>query len=304
MPLIVPWPVGPTPVRTRGTMPALTLSRAATVLPLTEANGWSILPGVQGLDDPPRALIEVEPATGDGSIVMDARYQAREVFLPLQYAAADTTTLRATLRALAALCDVKATLPVTLEVAHTDGTRRLIDGLLTQPYAQAMASGEGARWRTIGLTLRCPDPFFYSDTRQAGWTLGGEPAPFLGDAFLPIDLDNSQVLGAAVITNPGDAHAYPVWTVTGPCDAVTVVTGQTAWTVPSGLTEDETLVIDARRGVKTCQVNGVSAWGRLAPGSVVSTLAPGDNLLDVEAVGATSATTIAVSWAERWLTAW
>jgi phage-related protein len=287
-------------------MPALTLSRAGTVLPLTEPNGWSILPGVQGLDDPPRALIEVEPATGDGSLVMDARYQAREVFLPLHYAAPDkdTGTLRATLRGLAALCDVKAGSSVTLDVAHTDGSRRLIDGLLAQPYAQTVTSGEGALWRTIGLTLRCPDPFFYSETRQAGWTLGGEPRPFLGDTFLPVQLDNSQVLGAAIIDNPGDAHAYPVWTLTGPCDTVTVTTGDTTWTVPAGLTDAETLVIDARRGVKTCQINGVSAWGRLAPGSVIATLAPGDNLLDFEAVGATAATTISVRWAERWLTAW
>jgi phage-related protein len=259
---------------------------------------------VQGLDDPPRALVEVEPATGDGSIITDARYAPREVFLPLHYTAPDTPTLRATMRQLATLLDFKTGLPVTLEVAHADGTRRYINGLASQPYASGLPQAEGALHRTIGLTLRCPDPFFYERETSAGWTLGGDSVPFLGDPFLPIGLDNSQVLGAAVIANDGDAHAYPIWTLTGPCDQVTVTTGATTWTVPDGLTDTETLVINARRGVKTCEINGVSAWGRLSPGSVISTLAPGDNLLDVEAVAATADTTITVAWAERWLTAW
>jgi hypothetical protein len=247
-------------------------------------------------------LVEVTPAVGDGTLVLDARYAARDVFLPLNYKAGSTAALRSTIRGLASLCDVKAG-DVTLEVAHEDGTRRYIDGRVSQPYAQAMTSGEGALWRTIGLTVHCPDPFFYTEERTATWSLGSA-TPFLGDEFLPVGLDNSQVLGEEPINNDGDAHAYPVWTVTGPCDTLTVAAGETVWSVPAGLADDETLVIDARRGVKTCTVNGVSSWGRLAPGSVVSTLAPGPNLLDVEAIGATAQTTITVGWAERWLTAW
>lgn len=302
MPLIVPFPPVAQTVYDPGSMPALSLLRGGAVLPLSIPNGWVVLPGVQGLDDPPRALIEATPAVGDGSIVLDARYTPRDVFLPLHYKAASTAALRATLRGFATLTDVKVG-DVTLEVAHYDGTRRYIDGRASQPYAQAMESGEGALARKIGLALHCPDPLFYGETRTAEWSLG-ESVPFLGDTFLPVALDNSQVLGAAVIGNAGDAPTNPVWTVTGPCDALTVAVGETLWTVPGGLTDSETLRIDARRGVKTCEVNGVSAWGRLAPGSVVAPLAPGDNLLDVEAIGVTTQTAIAVEWVERWLTAW
>lgn len=301
MPLVVPFPPVPPTVYDAGSMPVLSLLRGSAVTPLTLPNGWVILPGVQGLDDPPRALIEVTPAVGDGTIMLDARYAARDVFLPLHYKAGSTAALRATLRALASLCDVKQG-DVTLEVAHHDGTRRYIDGRMSQPYAPAMSQGEGALWRTLGLQLHCPDPLFYSETRTIEWTLG-DASPFLGD-FLPVSLDNSQVLGGGVIDVEGDAPTNPVWTVTGPCDSLTVATGETLWTVPDGLTDSETLVIDARRGIKTCTVNGVSSWGRLAPGSVVSPLSAGDNLLDVEAIGATTQTTITVDWVERWLTAW
>jgi hypothetical protein len=305
MPIVVPFPTPPSTVYPVGQPPALTLTRGADVLPLTLTQGWVVLPGVEGLDDPPRSLIEVTPATGDGSIVTDARYTPREVFLPLHYKAGTTGALRATLRAVASLMDAKAG-PVTLEVAHADGTRRYCDGYLTQPYGQALGSGEGAGlWRQVGLRLRCPDPFFAGDSATLSWALGGDPPPFLGGEFLPLGLANSQVLGAGVeVVNAGDAYAYPLWTLTGPFDAATVSCGASEWAVPDGLDEGETLVIDARRGVKTCTVNGAPAWGRLAPGSIIESLPPGPTTLNVEAVGATAASSIALTYRERWLTAW
>lgn len=306
MPVLTPYPPSEPTSFATGEWPLLTITSLATGLSevLSLANGWVVLPGVQGLDDPPRNLIEVEPATGDGSILMDARYTPREVFLPLNYQAPTTVALRETMRRLASLCDIHAG-DVMLEVAHPDGDRRTIAGRMSQTFGQsALGSGEGGRQRQIGLTLRCPDPFFAGVERQEVWTLG-DTAGFLGDTFLPVSLSDSQVLGEAYISNAGDAPAYPVWVLFGPLDSARVTAADTVWEVPpAGLDPDEVMVIDARRGVKTCTVNDVSAWQRLLPGSVVGTLPPGVVFLDVEAVGATTSTRIAVNWQERWLTAW
>lgn len=300
MPILVPIPPRPQIINTATVAPGITLIKGSERLTLSMANGWLILDGVEGLDDPPRALVEIEPAAGDGSIFTDSRYTAREVFFPVHMYATTTVALREKMRLLAAFTAGD----LTLEVAHPDGTLRRIDGRLSRQFGQTMGAAEGRLWRMVGLALRCFDPFFYGENRSLSWVIGGEPVEFLSEEFLPIGLDNSQVLGEAVITNSGDAHAYPVWTVTGPCDSLDIEVGDTAWSVPDGLADDETLVIDGRRGVKTCEIDGTSAWGRLAAGSVIGTLPPGDTLLDGEAVGATSATTITVEWRERWLTAW
>lgn len=302
MPILVPFPT-PAPTGYRaGTMPALALSRGSQRLDLSEANGWVILPGVEGLDDPPRNLIAVEPALWDGSLPLGARYAARDVFLPLHYAADSTESLRAVQRQVAALLDPKRG-PVTLEVAHADGARRWIDGHAAAPYGKDLGEAEGQLWRRVGVTLRCGDPFFSGEQQQRTFQLGGTAPQFLSNTFLPVQLSESQITGAVVIDNPGDADAYPVWTLTGPCDSATIALDGTSWTV-NNLLASETLVVDARRGVQTVTVNGATAWGRLTPGAQLGALPPGDNDVAVVVVGATDATVLTVAWRERWLTAW
>ena len=44
-----------------------------------------------------------------------------------------------------------------------------------------------------------------------------EQTQFLSDEFLPVQLDESQVVGDTAILNDGDADSYPVLTLTGPC---------------------------------------------------------------------------------------
>jgi len=302
VPILVPY--AKTPPRTGlAVMPQLTLSRPGQSLGLTLADGWVVLPGVEGLDDPPRALVEVEPATWDGSMITGVRYTPREVFLPLHYQAPDPARLRTTLRTIAALLDPKRG-PVTLEVAHTDGTRRFIDGHLSKPFGAALTSAEGSVWRALGLQLRCGDPYFYTTKQARTWTLTDPPA-FLSATFLPAQLSDSQVTGGGILTNPGDADSHPTWTLTGPCDAATVTCGDDiAWTVPDGLLDTEELVLDTRRGTQTVTVNGAPAWGRLAPGARLGALHPGANMFTVEAVSATADTKVTASWSQRWLTAW
>jgi hypothetical protein len=225
------------------------------------------------------------------------------VFLPLHYTAGSTLELRATLRSLAALLDPKRG-PVTLTVAHDDGTRRRIDGLLSAPFGQSLEMAEGSLWRRVGVKLRCGDPFWAADQQTRTFRLGGTPPPFLSPSFLPVRLAESQITGALVVTNPGDADAYPVWTLTGPCDDAAISLEGTSWTVPAGLGDGQTLVVDTRRGVQSVTLDATPAWGALGPGAQLGALAPGDNDVTVTVTGATDDTVLDVAWAERWLTAW
>lgn len=305
MPIPTPFPPVAPPRFDAGSMPGLSLSRGTQTLHLSETAGWVVLPGVEGLDDPPRSLIEVEPALWDGSLHIAARYQAREIFLPLHYADASTAGLRGVLRGLASLLDAKRG-AVTLEVAHADGTRRSIDGALSAPFAKELAEGEGALWRRIGLALRCGDPLFSGEQQTLSFQMGGLVPGFLAAAqFLPVRLADAQVIGAITVDNHGDADAWPVWELTGPCDTATVTLDSTAWSLVDPLAPGETIVVDARRGAfHPVTIGGVSAWGHLAPGAQLGALAPGPNHVSAVVAGAESATRLTVSWRERWLTAW
>lgn len=293
-----------TPPAYEVSFPVMWLSRGSVEQYLTFPNGWVLLPGMTGLDTPTPALVEVEPATWDGSLVLDARYAAREVFLPLHYMADTTADVRDAVKAIAVLTDPKRG-DVRLHLQHTDGTQRHIDGRLSAQFGSPLEQLEAGRWRKIGLTLRCPDPFWSSNEQTLVFQLGDdEQTQFLSDEFLPVQLDESQVVGDMAILNDGDADSYPVLTLTGPCADVTVEVGQSLFTVPDGLDEGQTLQINTGRGVQSVLLDDDPAWGALGPGAVLGPLEPGNNTVEVTLTGASSATTMTVTWTTRWLTAW
>ena len=282
--------------------PLLTLHRDTLTEALTETRGWIVLAGVEGLDDPPRSLIDVEPSTWDGSMPTGARYQPRDVFIPLFYSAKSTRELRDTVRRMASLLDVKRG-PVTLRLSHADGTIREINGRLAAPLSPAAFSqSEGSLWRKLGVTLRCSDPFWHGEQRSQTFSLG-DPLPFLSDTFLPVTISESQVTGGTLITNAGDADAYPVWTLVGPCDSATITMHDTLFTV-NDLTEGQTLVVDTRRGYQSVMLDDALAWGRLAQGAKLGALPPGDSFMSLTISGAGEGTELSMQWQERWLTAW
>jgi len=283
--------------------PTLTLSRGADSIYLNAVNGWHVLPGVEGLDSPPVSLLTDDPATWDGSLFRDARYLAREVFVPLHLDAVDGDTMRTKIKSLAALTAPKRG-AVTLTVEHPDGTRRFIDGYLSTTLGTSLQRAEAFTWRRLGVALRCPDPFFYSTSSTSTFTVSATTQQFLSNTFLPVLLSNSQVAGTISITNDGDADAYPVWTIEGPASGIEVTVGTHTWTVPDGISADETLVVDTRRGQQSVKVNGDLAWGRLGPGADLYAFEPGTSTVDLDITGATSATTVSVTWTKRWLTAW
>lgn len=283
--------------------PSLLLTRGSSQLWLTQANGWYVLRGIEGLDTPPVSLLMDDPATWDGSIYRDVRYNARDVFLPMHLQAADTDAMRTQIKTLVSFTDPKRG-AVTLSVQQYDGATRSIDGYLSMPLGNATVAGEGFNWRRFGLTLRCPDPFWYSTVATQTFNVSTSTAGFLSSTFLPMQVSNSQVSGTVTVTNNGDADAYPVWTITGPSTSITVTVQGRTWTVPSSLGAAETLIVDTRRGQQSATVNGQLAWGRLGPGADLSPFPPGATTVTFDVIGATSATKVTMDWTERWLTAW
>ena len=299
MPILVPTP----PTDGEAIFPSLSLARAGVELWLTRANGWYVLRGIEGLDNPPVSLLVDEPATWDGGLFRDARYAPREVFIPLHLQADDNAELRDAVRDLASLLDPKRG-AVTLTVNHPDGRTRSIDGYLAAPLGQALGAAEAMTWRRMGLSLRCPDPFWTGEESSTSLVVSSALVDFLGDPFLPLAVSDSQVAGTLTVNNSGDADAYPVWTVTGPASTITIDVDGRTWSTSSALGAGEVLTVDTRRGAQSVDVDGTAAWGRLAAGADLAPFPPGTTGVGVDITGATDDTVLEVTWSQKWLTAW
>lgn len=299
MPILVP----ERPTDGEAIFPSLSLARAGTQLWLTRANGWYVLRGIEGLDNPPVSLLVDEPATWDGGLFRDARYAARDVFIPLHLQADDNVELREAVRDLASLLDPKRG-AVTLTVNHPDGRTRSIDGYLAAPLGQALAAAEAMTWRRFGLSLRCPDPFWIGEASSASLFVASASVDFLGDPFLPMAISDSQVAGTLSVDNLGDADTYPVWTVTGPASTISIDVDGRAWSTVAALGAGEVLTVDTTRGAQAVEVDGTPAWGRLVPGADLAPFPPGPTEVGVDITGATDDTVLEVTWSQRWLTAW
>ena len=119
-----------------------TLSRGGDVLPLTQANGFYVRPGVEGLDTPPVRLSETDPADSDGSFVTNVRYAPRDIVLPLHLQVETANEARGLTRRLASLLNPQVG-PVTLTVTHPQQAAELLPAAATE--------GRAAEWEAANV---------------------------------------------------------------------------------------------------------------------------------------------------------
>lgn len=164
---------------------------------------------------------------------------------------------------------------------------RQIKGRLSAPLGSALQRGETLGWRRLMLRMVCDDPMF--------------TAPAEAVSFSPINT-------SATIVNPGDAEAYPLWSVTiGSGYPVTVTNtslpGSPSFAVSDSLAGSFAINTNPRTLAMTKVGDGSSAWSQLSAASNLFPLRPGANTLTgVNTDGLISGAS--ASFEPRWLTAW
>lgn len=109
-----------------------------------------------------------------------------------------------------------------------------------------------AGWASYGIALVADDPFWYTpDPITRIWEqadgeqfYGGGPVTNPAPKAAPFSISKGSTLANAVLENPGDIDAWPVWKVTGPASAITLGVGGRNVTYAAALGAGETLVID------------------------------------------------------------
>ena len=147
--------------------------------------------------------------------------------------------------------------PGTWSVTSPDGqTRRLPCRLISAGDYEYGHSGSFKGWATYPVNLVADDPFWLGSDVSRSWSAGELVEFFDPDDSPPFHISQKSSYDDAVMTNPGDVAAWPVWTVVGPSvDAVVTVDGGQLG-LPD-LSEGQTLVIDTDPARGTAVLDGV-----------------------------------------------
>lgn len=187
--------------------------------------------------------------------------------------------------------------PGWITVSRPDGTARSIAAF----YEDGFGGEGGENWLAANpaLTLFCPDGSWRDVDQLVERRSGSAPVTF----FNPFpQLSSSQVLGLTDITNPGDVTAWPTWTITGPCSAVTATNHTTgeAFTFTHTLAAGEVATITTDRptvrGPLSENLSGSLNW----PAAALWGLLPDVNNVEFVVAGGTQATVIELAFYPRY----
>lgn len=254
---------------TLGALTLNTIDSDGTRWFLNDLDGWYTLPEVE-LPDSSRGFSD------DGSYELDGRYAPRIITLTgtfIPSSKANTKVSRA--RLTAALNAVRGGTLLTVNEGPNKSARVWLS---SKPNITTEASSGLTKFQ---VTLRAPDPRKYYTT---GSTLtipnssGTLPAsgiePYLTP---PITIPAPTIAGGTTVPNIGDYNTYPVFTITGPANVITLynTTSNTYIRIVYSFAAGNTLVIDTK--ARTILQNGTinrraymtneSTWFNIDPGN-------------------------------------
>lgn len=283
-------------------MPATLMLRSATDTidlneVLTRGKGVQATAGAFGLGLPPVSVQWLEGA-GDGGVYRGKRVLSRDIDLPLWFQADSRRDLQGLLTRFARVMAGEMTLSLTDDDGSTwAATVHRVGG---GDYTYGTDTVGERTFRTV-VTLRAGDPYWVSTKpiKQVVKTVEGVG---LLPELTKLQLSSGQTFGTILLDNPGDAPAYPIWTITGPGTNFKAVSpsGEVFEWVGS-LNAGESLTIDAARGTVVDEA-GVSRYADFAAAPRLWRIPPGTNEATVSIDSSVAGTEIECLWYPRkWL---
>ncbi len=247
--------------------------------------------GPVGLDSPPVALSTAAQAAGDGSMLINRRWAARPIAIPLVIATGDRAAIETDLRRRMLLG------PGQLRSTPAAGEIRTLHNVIYESGLEGDESSDtsGGDWSARVVSLLALDPWWYGPAADV--SLGPPEGDFAYDANIDYDADipydgaaagiDGGLLydanidydadipydGGAVIAYPGASPvgAWPTITVRGPASNVQIVhlrTGEILDSAPGVMVPaGREMVIVCRPGDRGVWVAGVESWGAITAGS-------------------------------------
>ncbi len=284
-----------------GTMQATWTDPTGTVWQLTDISpevGWFTMPGPAGWDSAPYEIVS-DPHPRGGDVVRAIRQQPAVLQWPLHIYGDSHQQFIDRYRKIkrAFMSTVHRSAPGILRVYRPDGSAREISAF----YQEGLSGQAGQGWTSASpvVSLFCPDGAWRDPIPKVITRSTAPTASFLSPW---LTLSASQVLGDTTLENPGDLIAWPTWSITGPCTAITATnntTGQT-WTLTYTLAAGETAQITTdrptARGPAGQNISAALNW----PTAFLWPLVDGDNDVTFSVAGAGTGTGIQLTFYARY----
>jgi hypothetical protein len=259
---------------------------------LIPSNGYTVLQDPAGVYAPPVVSTIDSFAQFDGASLVSTRRPARSIVIPLQ--------LTHPSRVLTRFAELAAAVRSPGSLRWDDGTN--VRTLKRVVYEGGLAdAGDPTQGElVVPLAMTALDPWWYGEATSQTLPVSAPTAFNAAVAFNGAIPFNG---GASVsVVNPG-VEAYPLITVTGPADEVTVGCAGLAWQTTIALSATDVLLVDSRPGTRGPRLNGAPVdWSLLTEASRLWPLPAGTASVVVGTVGSTGATSLAMQWEPRYAT--
>lgn len=255
------------------------------------------LHGSTGLGLAPVDIKSSERLSGDGSIVRGVRYGARDVYVPLLLSGTELSVTEARRDLTRLLAPHLGPVDVRIEDPLT-GTDRMIRGYLRDGMEGDFGTDFGRSWHRLGLTFECPDPWWLGPEQIVELRIDPGSKPFISQSapFFPVMLAQSSVQGQFEVDILGDGPVWPSWQVTGPGVDLTISNGQDVIEISGEFDASSPVLIETGPGRIT-----PDRWADLSLRSRLFSLDPGQQMLTVTLVGASTDTLVRLTYQERFL---
>lgn len=182
-----------------------------------------------------------------------------------------------------------------------------VDGLVRDLHCRYRSGLQGATdgigWSPgsalVVLTLRASDPFWYQ-SQSVDLTFSSSP-PVAFFPFFPLKFTQGTIFNTSgnILINPGEATAWPIWTIVGPGTVLKLANLRTGYSLQAALNLEsaQSVIIDTRPGIKTVlREDGSNMFPTLTNASLLWGLEPGENDISVILDGSTSESSVSVSY--------
>lgn len=277
---------------------------------LTDPIGSQVLlmPGATGLSLPPNTPYLSDTPALPGALRTGYHDDPRAVFLPVYCEGNTRQQHRDNLRALER--SIHPSRGVShLSWAEADGSRRYLDmTYVTGAEGNDAADNAQLQWEIIGLNFVAENPYLYGDLLVPSPWIGAVARPFFPLRPFPITLTPSSVFGGSTVNNVGDMPAWPTWVLHGPATSLTIALGTgESFTLDMSATpllvgQVITISTDPKLDVYTV-VDDTTAnrFGLVNPGAEFWPLPIGISAFNITVAGATSATSLQMSYRPQYL---
>lgn len=263
--------------------------------------------GRTGFGMPPVTQYFTESATSDGSTWHGYRTQARTFDFPVFVTGSTPTEAREEqARFMSTLRPDKVGV---LTVADPLGRRRYLSlRYISGADEEFQSSNFALYWYSHRLRFVAEQPYYYGDAiplefkSETGVNFYGGGVGTLGPLFY---ISNSQTTDNAIVTNPGDVDAWPVWKIHGPFTSFTGTIGGKSIALPITKTVGHWIEVNSNPEVQTIVDDlGANMWAFAGAVDFGAIPASSSTQLGITLVGSDVGTKVEVEFTPKFWRAW